>query len=463
MAGWSESCEAQRPNILFIMADDHARAAMSCYGSRTTTTPNLDRLAEQGMIFGHMTATNSLCAPSRAVLLTGKYSHENGFRRNGDRFDGAQQTFPKLLQQAGYETAIIGKWHLATEPRGFDHYLVMPGQGHYFDCRLKAKGETWQDGRHGGTVYEGYLTDVITEHAIGWLRERVSAKPFCLMVHHKAPHGPHDPAPRHKPLFEDETFPEPATLMDNYEGRAPEEIADVIGSSRMAICHYPEYKQDVAKFAQDREKATRYMYQTYMKGYLRLVAALDENIGRLMDFLDESGLSKNTLVVYTSDNGFFNGEHGFFNKMWMYEPSLQMPLLVRYPGVVRPGSTNNDLVSMLDLAPTLLDVAGASVPSDMQGASMYPLLRGESVPWREAVYYHYYDQYDVPEQYGVRTKTHKLVHYPGKGRILHWELFDLTADSNEMQNLAADPVYAKELAEMKELLMTMRNKVGDES
>ena len=450
-----------RPNILFIMADDHTKAAMSCYGSKTIQTPHLDRLASQGMRFNHMTATNSLCAPSRATLLTGKYSHVNGFTKNHDRFDGAQQTFPKLLQSAGYETALIGKWHLATEPTGFDDYLVLPGQGRYFDCPLKAKGDTWQEGNAGGTVYPGYLTDVITDQSIHWLRERHSEKPFCLMVHHKAPHGPHDPAPRRETLFESVDIPEPPTLLDDYAGRAPESIADRLESSRMAICRYPQYKQDIAKFAGDREKATRYMYQTYMKGYLRLVAALDENMGRLLDYLDASGLSENTLVVYTSDNGFFNGEHGFFNKMWMYEPSLHLPMLVRYPGVVQPETTNDALVSMLDWAPTFLELAGAPIPEDLQGASMCSLLRGENPAWRDAIYYHYYGEYNVPENYGVRTQTHKLIHYPALEEGAPWELFDLTRDPQELKNLAGDPAHAALLKALKRLLQEKRATLGD--
>lgn len=461
LTGPARATAAKRPNILFIMADDHTRAAMSCYGSKTIETPNLDRLAREGMLFNHMTVTNSLCAPSRAALLTGQYSHQNGFKTNHDRFDGSQQTFPKLLQQAGYETAIIGKWHLVTEPTGFDDYLVMPRQGRYFDCPLKAKGAPWKDGREGGEVYEGYLTDVITEQAIRWLGERPSGRPFCLMVHHKAPHGPHEPAPRHADFLADETVPEPPTLLDDYAGRAPEHIEEAIGSSRMAICRYPQYKQDIAKHAGNREKATRTMYQTYMKGYLRLVKALDENVGRLLDHLDEAGLRDNTMVVYTSDNGFFNGEHGFFNKMWMYEPSLHLPFIVRYPGVVQAGTTNDELVSMLDFAPTFLELAGAPIPDQMQGVSLCPLLRGEKPAWRDAVYYHYYGEYTVPENYGVRTKTHKLIHYPELEPGPKWELFDLEEDPLELNNLASDPAHAERLAAMKDLLKAKRKEVGD--
>ncbi len=445
-----------RPNILFVMADDHTRAAASCYGSKTIQTPNIDRIAQQGMKFNHMMVTNALCAPSRAVLLTGKYNHCNGYLHNGQKFDGSQQTFPKLLRKAGYETAIVGKWHLQTEPTGFDHYLVMPGHGRYTNCPLKEKGKPWMDGYRGGTPYEGYLTDIITDQSIAWLEERSSDKPFCLMVHHKAPHGPHEPAPRHKDLFADDVIPEPPTLLDDYQGRAPSTIEDTLIFSRMAICHYNKYKEAVEKYAGSRKKATRHLYQNYMKGYLRLVAALDENVGRLLDYLDKTGLRENTVVIYTSDNGFFNGEHGFFNKMWMYEESLHVPMLVRYPDTVVPGAENGHLVSMLDLAPTFLELAGATVPHDMQGTSILPLLKGETPPWRDAVYYHYYAQFETPEQYGVRTQTHKLVHYPESEQGPPWELFDLVNDPQEMTNLADDPAYASLLREMKARLRQLR-------
>ena len=439
-----------QPNILFIMADDHCLQAMGCYGSKTMKTPHLDRLAQQGMRFTHMTATNSLCAPSRAVLLTGKYSHINGLRSNGIEFDGSQQTFPKLLKEVGYETAIVGKWHLKTEPQGFDYYNVMPGQGRFIDCPLKEKGKPWTDGGKGGTVHKGYLTDVISNISIDWLdNHRNRQKPFCLMVHHKAPHGPHDPAPRHRALFKDETIPEPPTLLDDYSGRAPETIQGKLQSSRMAICRYPQYREEIARFKGDHAKATRHMYQAFMKGYLRLVASLDENVGRLLDHLDQSGLSRNTVVIYTSDNGFFNGEHGFFNKMWMYEPSLHMPLLVRHPGLAKQGSKCDELISMVDMAPTILDLAGARIPKDMQGASIKPLLQGKNSTWRDAVYYHYYKAYNVPEQYGVRTRTHKLVYYPKLDEKHRWELFDLQKDPQEMHNL-------HNMAEHRQIAMELR-------
>jgi len=462
MPAWGESTGAQRPNILFIMADDHTRAATGCYGSKTMKTPNIDRIAKQGMKFNRMFVTNSLCAPSRAVLLTGKYNHCNGYYRNGQKFDRDTETFPRLLQQSGYETAIIGKWHLLTEPAGFDYYLVMPGHGRFYNCPLKEKGQPWQDGGKGGQPYEGYLTDVLTDQAIEWLENRgATEKPFCLMLHHKAPHEKHDPAPRHKNLFADEVISEPPTLLDDYKGRAPEHIQDNLIYSRMAICHYKYYKEATEKYPDDREKATRYMYQIYMKGYLRLVAALDENVGRMLDYLEKSGLAGNTLVVYTSDNGFFNGEHGFFNKMWMYEESMRTPMLMQYPGVIKPGAEDDHMVSMLDLAPTFLELADADIPQDMQGKSLLPLLNGENADWRDAVYYHYYAQFNTPEQYGIRTDRYKLIRYPELENGPEWELFDLTEDPQEMNNLAEDPEHAHRLAAMKDALVHMRREAGD--
>jgi arylsulfatase A-like enzyme len=450
--------QQQRPNILFIMADDHCQQAISSYGSNTIETPHIDRLAREGIRFTNMMVTNSLCAPSRAVLLTGKHSHLNGMKVNRDHFDGSQQTFPKLLQKAGYETCIIGKWHLKTQPEGFDYYSLLDGQGRYYDCPLKETGQPW-DGK--GQVYKGYLTDVITKKSIEWLETRSEKKPFCLMVHHKAPHGPHDPAPRHETLFEDKIIPEPATLLDKYNGRAPYLIEDKLSSSRMAICRYPQYREEIKKFAGDRDKATRYMYQVYMKGYLRLVQALDENVGRLLDYLDESGLSKNTLVIYTSDNGFFNGEHGFFNKMWMYEPSLKLPFIARLPGMIAPGSTCGALASLPDVTATFLDVAGAKIPDDMQGISIKPLLLGEQEHLHDAVYYHYYEAYNVPEQIGIRTKSHKIIYYPTMPKPYQWELFDLVSDPEEINNQYGEEQFKSVQNRMKNKLKSTINKTGD--
>ncbi len=457
----ADAQSAVRPNILFIMADDHNRQSISAYSGRykeIAPTPNIDRLAKEGMRFDRMAASNSLCVPSRAVLITGKYSHLNGVKTNGDEFDGGQQTFPKLMQQAGYQTALFGKWHLKSQPTGFDHYAVIPGQGRFTDCPFLETGEPWN--AKGNTAAKGYLTDVITDKSIAWLKARPQDKPFCIMVHHKAPHVPHQPAPRHEAFLEDVVLPEPSSLLDDYAGRAIREIEDTTRYSRLAINAEGQYRELAKKFEGNREQATREIYQAFFKGYLRLVRGVDENVGRLLDYLDEAGLRENTVVIYTSDNGFFSGEHGFYNKMWMYEESLHLPLLVRYPGVVAPGSECSQLTSMLDIAPTFLDLSGAAIPADLQGASLLPLLRGGQAPVRDAVYYHFYEQFGTPEMVGVRTGTHKLVHYPGLAQV-QWELFDLENDPTEMENLAGKPEFRPLLDGMKATLAEKAVAVGD--
>ena len=460
-----------RPNIVYIMADDHGRQAIGCYGSQIMKTPNIDRLARDGMRFTQAFANNSICSPSRAVLLTGKYNHICGVEKLDQHFDGAQQTFPKLLQQAGYQTAIVGKWHLYSEPTGFDYYCVAPGNGgRYYDPLLKETGQPWINGNKGGTEHRGYMTDVITQVALDWLKRRDASKPFCLMIHHKAPDSPHDPAPRHKNLFKDTVFPNPQTLLDNYRGRVPEPVADQLVWSRLIANDYPQYQWVKKDYNGDRNHDTRLMYQEYLRGYLRLVAALDENVGRVLDYLDRSGLAANTIVIYASDNGYFLGEHGFYNKMWMYEEGFHIPLIVRLPGRQVAG-TSDELVSMMDVAPTILDLAGAKVPADIQGCSMKSLILGEKSPWREAFYYHYYG-YSMPRQnnwiaspdgeiFGVRTKTLKLICYPRWKHGPFWELFDLVNDPLEMHNLYADSAQRATVAEMKKQLHGLAEKYKD--
>lgn len=459
-----QSVTAAPPNIVFIMADDHGRQAISAYGSKLIRTPNIDRLASEGLRFTAAMANNSICSPSRAVLLTGKYNHLCGVRRLEDPFDGSQQTFPKLLQQAGYQTAIVGKWHLATEPTGFDYFSVLPGHGRYMDSPFKTSGNPWGK---GGEIRQGYVTDVITDVSLDWLKNRDPKKPFCLMIHHKAPHGPHDPASRHENLFKDVILPEPATLLDDYAGRAPEPVAKALTWSRLVQADYPEYKEIRKQFTGDRVRDTRLMYQAFTKGYLRLVAALDENIGRVLDYLDQNNLADNTIVVYTSDNGFFLGEHGFYNKMWMYEPGFHIPLIVRMPGnltALPAGSTNDQLVGMFDMAPTLLDLAGIKVPADIQGQSLKPLLAGEKTPWRNDFYYHYYGvkgstTENVQKNWikgnqiiGVTTKAEKLVFYPTMNGAPFWEYFDLVNDPEELNNRIGDPACQAKVAAMKQKL-----------
>lgn len=457
------SADQTRPNIVFVMADDHANSAISCYGGSAFKTPHLDELAAQGVKFEQMVVTNALCAPSRAVLLTSKYTHLNGLRRNNDRFDGTQPTFPKQLQAAGYETAIVGKWHLTTQPIGFDYYNVLPHQGHFFDCKLKESGTEWKNGKAGGVVRKGYLTDQLTDVAIDWLENRDSGQPFCLMLHHKAPHNPHVPAARHEKLYADHVFPEPANLLDGYDGRIFETLAETL-EIRLQECNYPKYKKQASLAKEmDADEGTRFMYQEFMKGYGRLVAGLDENIGRLMKHLDGSGLRDNTILIYTSDNGFFLGEHGFYSKQLILEESMRVPLIVRWPGVVEAGTRCDELVSMLDIGPTLVEIAGGTIPSEFQGRSMLPLLKDESVPWREAAYYHNYGTRTLPEQFGVRTKTHKLIHYPKVEGPYQWELFNLTDDPGEMKNIFGNPSAVATQAELHEKLLTLVGQFNDDT
>jgi arylsulfatase A-like enzyme len=453
-----------RPNIVFMMADDHTCNTISAYGSRLIQTPNIDRIADQGMKFNQAMVSNSICSPSRATLLTGKYSHKNGVRKLRENFNGAQQTFPKLLQKSGYQTAIIGKWHLKSVPTGFDHFSVMIGQGQYNNCKFNEKGP---DDKVHSVETKGYVTDVITDKSLTWLKQRSPDKPFCLMIHHKAPHGPHDPAPRHRSLFENDTLPEPPTLLDNYEGRAPAAIADSLNWSRLLLCDrpYPQYRKVGMQRTGDRDKDTRMMYQAFMKGYLRLIATLDENVGRVLDYLEESGLSENTIVIYASDNGFFNGEHGFYNKMWMYEPSLKIPLLIRGPDI-KAKSESKEFACIMDVAPTLLDYAGCNIPEDMQGQTIRPLLEGRDGALRDVFYYHHYGSAPrgiaPSEIIGICTRTHKLIYYPkSKVAPVTWELFDLIKDPQEMHNLYSNPKYKQLQTPLKKKLYAMIVKYGD--
>ena len=415
--------EPRRPNILFIMTDDHAAHALSCYGSRINKTPNLDRLAREGMLFRNCFCTNSICAPSRAVILTGKYSHVNGVINNGRRFDGTQQTFPKLLQKAGYQTAMVGKWHLKTHPTGFDYWNVLPGQGAYHNPVMIEMGERKK--------HQGYTTDIITDQAIGFMEKRDKAKPFCLMYHHKAPHRNWQPDEKHAQMYDDADVPEPETFDDDWQNRASAARLSAMSIERHLT------KRDLKvppPEGLEGQALKKWKYQRYIKDYLRCVAAVDDNVGRVLEYLDKEGLTDDTLVVYTSDQGFFLGDHGWFDKRFMYEESLRMPLLVRYPRLVKPGTMSDPMVLNLDFAATFLALAGVPIPGDMQGRSVVPLLRGEKpADWRTSFYYHYYEYpgaHSVRRHYGVRTSRHKLIHYY---RQDEWELFDLVKDPHEMK------------------------------
>ncbi|UCG46723.1 MAG: sulfatase [Phycisphaerales bacterium] len=467
---------AKRPNIVYIMADDHASHAMSCYGSKINKTPNLDRIAREGMLFQNSFCTNSICAPCRAVVLTGKHSHINGVTDNRLEFDGSQQTFPKLLQQAGYETAMVGKWHLKTDPTGFDYWNILPGQGAYYNPVMIEMGERKN--------YTGYVTDIITDHALKWLKGLSGDKPFCLMYHHKAPHRRWQAGPKHLTMYDDVTMPEPDNLFDDYSnrGRAAKEqdmsIAKTMTPSDLKLTPSknltPEQKKlwdeaygpknEAFKKANPQGKdLIRWKYQRYIKDYLRCIASVDDNVGRVLDYLEEAGLAKDTVVVYTSDQGFYLGDHGWFDKRFMYEESLRMPLLIRYPREIRPGRTNRDLVQNLDFAPTFLDFAGVAKPADMQGESIRRLLKGRTPSdWRKSIYYHYYEYpavHSVKRHYGVRTKRYKLIHFYHD--IDEWELYDLQKDSREMRNVYNNPRYAKIVKDLTAELIRLRKKYSD--
>jgi len=448
-----------RPNIIFIMTDDHASHALSCYGSRINQTPNLDRIAREGMRFNNCFCTNSICAPSRAVILTGKYSHLNGVTDNRLTFDGTQQTFPKLLQQAGYLTAMIGKWHLKSEPTGFDYYNVLPGQGLYHDPVLKEKGQEWQPGNRGGKKYQGYVSDVITDVVLDWLESRQRDKPFLLMYHHKAPHRHWEPAERYMDLYEDD-IPLPETFDDDYQTRSAAAREQEMTIERHLT---PRDVKEEPPEGLSGWELKKWKYQRYMEDYLRCVQSVDDNVGRLLDYLDESGLAENTVLVYTSDQGFYLGDHGWFDKRFMYEESLRMPLLVRYPKKIRPGSVNEDMVLNLDFGPTFLNFAGVAAPADMQGRSFRQSLLGNTPgDWRTSMYYHYYEYpgaHMVKRHYGVRTQRYKLIHFYND--IDAWELYDLQEDPHELNNVYDNPAYSDVVQNLKAELERLRQHYGD--
>ena len=490
---------AERPNILFIFADDHALEAISAYGGRfqkIAPTPNIDRLAAEGMIFKNSFCGNSICGPSRASILTGKHSHINGFVDNDSgRFDGGQQTFPKLLQKAGYETALIGKWHLVSNPTGFDHWEILPGQGSYVNPDF-----IQMDG--SSKRVEGYVTDIVTDKTLDWLKNRKEkSKPFVLMTQQKAPHRSWVPAPRHYKLFDGIEMPEPETLFDDHSNRI-----DAVKKQEMTIAKHffwgwdmflhgkptdprfmgglanEEYKRMTdaqkaefdAAYGPENEKLlaalptmsdddlTRWKYQRYIKNYLSTIRAVDENIGRTLEYLEESGLAENTVVIYSSDQGFYLGEHGWYDKRWMFEESFKMPFLIRWPGVTEPGSVPAAMIQNIDYAPTFLEMAGAPIPADMQGKSIVPILKGGGKSpegWRDAVLYQYSGEntHAVARHDGVRDSRHKLMRFPDTNE---WMLFDLEKDPQEMKNVFADGTYANVVGKMKALYTDLRKQYG---
>jgi len=495
---------AKQPNIVFIMSDDHAANAISSYQGRLSSvfkTPNIDRLATNGVRFNGMYANNSICTPSRAAILTGQYSHTNGVKTLADAFDRKKDNVAKQLQSAGYQTAIIGKWHLKTQPSGFDYYNVLPNQGEYFDPKLKEVGKKWQNGKKGGEVHSGYVTDVITDVSLNWLNKRDENKPFMLMIHHKAPHGLWQPAKRHENFLADVKIPEPDSLYNRgkhgptnaviIDGKAGQQFGSSVSRrmegrglvTRMLNKDWPTGPLELDSY--DWNTVVSAAYQKYLKDYLRTIKAVDENVGRVLDYLDANGLTDNTIVIYTSDQGMMLGEHDYYDKRWIYEESIQMPFLVQYPNgqVVEnntteqssAGKVSNELFLNIDIAPTLLDFAGINKPKAMQGKSFKAALaKPETTNGRDAIYYRYWlhmAHHTIPAHYGIRTKTHKLAFFYGlpldaNGAMPaatppYWELYDLANDPKEMTNLYPSENSAVVKAKLKAQLTQLKKDIGD--
>ncbi|HEV7347655.1 sulfatase [Telluribacter sp.] len=490
------------PNIIFIMSDDHAYQAISAYDNRLIETPNIDRIAKKGMLFTQASVTNSICAPSRATILTGKHSHINGKVDNHFPFDTTNITFPQLLQKAGYQTAMFGKLHFGNNPKGFDQFKILPDQGSYYNPDFITKNE-------GNIKVEGYVTDIITDMTLDWLqKERKQDQPFMLMYLHKAPHRSWLMAERHLEEYTSKTFPEPATLFDDYSGRTspaaeaemsilhhmswagdnkvlpelmdelkiPEIGMDkrryVYEMSRFNPSQAENFRKAYAKINESFKKAypgmtaqdkMKWKYQRYMQDYLGTIKAVDENVGRLLDYLEANNMMENTIIVYTSDQGFYLGEHGWFDKRFVYDQSFKTPLLVAWPGKVKPGSRSDELVQNLDFAQTFLDAAGVKAPADMQGESLVPLLKGDTKKWtRKGVYYHYYEypaEHMVNRHYAIVTKDYKLIHYYYVED--QWELIDRKKDPQELKNVYNDPAYVKVRKELHAQLDQLRKKYKD--
>ncbi len=475
-----EAKKQDRPNVIFIMSDDAANTALSCYNGRYSgvfQTVNIDRIAREGVRFNHCYALNSISVPSRATILTGQYSHKNGVYTLDDALDTKAETMPVLFQRAGYSTALVGKWHLVTEPQGFDYYFAMKGQGRYFDPFFNIKGQL--DGptfeKSKGTEFKGrHITSLIGDKSIEWLESRDKSKPFMLLCHFKAPHRPCEPDPKFKHLFEGVTLPEPANLYENYAGKG-------LYNNFLRLRYEDMMKEDLKTELPthlSRDEFRKWAYQIYMKDYLRCMAGVDENVGRLLGYLDKNGLTDNTIVIYTSDQGFFLGEHGWFDKRMMYEESINMPFVIRYPKSIKPGQVNNDIITNADFAPSLLEMTGIKVPAAMQGHSFFSNAKGKTpAGWQKAFYYRYWMNNEIYHKtvahFGIRTKDFKLIFYYGNplgktgsskyatAYTPEWELFDLRKDSLEMKNEYNNPQYARVIHELKKQLLKLKSRSGD--
>jgi arylsulfatase A-like enzyme len=476
----SAATAAQSPNVVFIFCDDLTTQAISAYGDsrKLLETPNMDRIAKEGMRFDRCLVTNSICGPSRAVIQTGKYSHANGFYNNSNsKFDSSQPTFPKVMQKSGYQMAVIGKWHLMTDPVGYDYWNVLPGQGAYYNPPMTENGKN--------VKYEGYTTDIIGDLTLKWLDQRDKTKPFMMMSQHKAPHREWEPPLRLLGFDKDRVYQEPETLFDSYSGRSKAVSDHDMGIDRTFTPKdaklvppgnlTPEQRQQWDAYYEPRNAKytaaapagrdlVKWRYQRYMHDYLACVKAVDENVGRVLDYLDKNGLAENTVVILSSDQGFFLGEHGWFDKRWIFEESLRTPLLVRWPGVIKPGSSTNEIVSLIDFASTFLDITKCENLADVHGRSFVPLMKGETPSdWRKSLYYHYYE-YPVPHRvrphYGVITDQFKLVHYYTPD-VDDWELLDRKADPLEVKDFYNDPAYADQVKELKAEILRLQAEVKE--
>jgi arylsulfatase A-like enzyme len=463
------------PNILYIMSDDHAAHAISAYKSRlakVAPTPNIDRLANEGILFENCFCTNSICVPSRATILTGQYSQTNGALDLGGRLERQRQYLPRLMKQAGYETAMIGKWHLKQEP-AFDYYCVLPGQGSYFNPIIRESGGQWPKNEKRFASYDSrHSSDVITDTSLKWLKKRNKSKPFFLMHHYKAPHDNFENAERYDWLFNDVDIPEPKSLWSqpNHGSKATEGMGTSIGkrNKRRNMGHHMFVDQSLSD-----KQYKRTAYQRYLKKYLRCVRGIDDNLGSLFKYLDDTGQIDNTIIIYTSDQGMMLGEHDYIDKRWMYEESLRMPFLVRYPAMIKPGTRTDEIINNTDFAPTILELAGVRAPGYMQGRSFVPLLQGKTpIDWPKSTYYRYWmhmAHHDNPAHFGVRTKQYKLIFFYGqnykkggpKPTQPGWELYDMKNDPHEMNNLYGDPKYTSIIKELKTELLRLRKKYNE--
>jgi arylsulfatase A-like enzyme len=468
--------QSSRPNIVVILTDDHAVSAIGAYGSKYGATPNLDRLAKEGALFNRAFVVNSICGPSRAVLLTGKYSHVNGMRDNRDRFDASQDVFPARLKQSGFQTAWIGKWHLVSYPQGFDYWNIFPGQGVYYNPdMISMNGDT--------TRHDGYGTDIVTDMTINWLDKRDESKPFFVVVGEKAPHRTWMPDTADLGKFDQINFPLPKNFYDPYTKRIAAGMQDMSIEKTMKLgydlkmksdpdvvaeafikrmspaqrkkwnAYYDQVEADFLKKKLTGKALTEWKYQRYMRDYYSTTLSLDRNIGKILSYLDKNNLTKNTIVVYTSDQGFYLGEHGWFDKRFMYEESMRTPLIIRYPGVIKPGTISNQLISNVDFAPTFLDAAGVAIPKQIQGVSMMPLLRDPNASIRTSAYYHFYEfpgEHSVLKHFGIRTNRYKLIRFYDHKNF--WELYDLQKDPHEMKNLYGQKKYDAITADLKKQL-----------